>query len=166
MNRRAFILALVCLFVLAAACGPRTSLTPAATGTPSPEPVLETVEPCETHKAELELSLSSVEVAVGDTVTVTVVLHNTGCLALGLPQFRLIGGESAAALLELPEPAVHNLGVPPGGTDMETFVLEVVGPGVVELGASASFEVHVGYPGPAYWGSASTGEPLRLVVLP
>jgi hypothetical protein len=57
------------------------------------------------------------------------------------------------------------MGVGPRGSDAEQFILWVVGLGGATLGVSASFVVHLGYPGPAYWGYNSSG-PLVITTTP
>jgi hypothetical protein len=49
---------------------------------------------------------------------------------------------------------------------MVEFVLRAVKSGQVTLTASASFEVHLGYPGPAYWAGSNVKEPLIVIVKP
>jgi hypothetical protein len=66
---------------------------------------------------------------------------------------------------DTPEPVVHHLAVPPGESDSEEFVLRAVRSGKATLNAGASFEVHLGYPGPAYWGYSGSG-PLTVIVAP
>ncbi len=58
----------------------------------------------------------------------------------------------------------HYLAVDPGESDRAEFVLKAVEVGEAYLTASVSYEVHLGYPGPAYWGHSSTGEALVIVV--
>jgi hypothetical protein len=54
------------------------------------------------------------------------------------------------------EPAQHYLKVDRGEADTVQFVLHAASVGEVTLKAAGSFEVHLGYPGPAYWGSAGS----------
>ena len=114
---------------------------------------------CDRERAELSITCKS-GVRVGDPLTVTLTLENLGCLALGLPLYRLYVdpvGE-ASPFSALPEPVEHYLGVSPGGKDEATFVLYGSRPGEVQIRGSASYEVHLGYPGPAYWASASSAK--------
>lgn len=53
--------------------------------------------------------------------------------------------------------------IEPGESDAAEFVLRAVRPGKATLRASASFEVHLSYPGPAYWGTSGSG-PLLVTV--
>jgi hypothetical protein len=153
-----------------------TACTPAAlptSGPLTPEPItptlLSTITPtCETHTASVVLSSSAEDLRVGDTVTITVTLVNEGCVALGLPQYRLTDqSDGAQAIFDPadPEPINHSLGVAPGQSDTANFELKAVASGQANFSALVSFEVHIGYPGPAYWGSSS-GELLSIMVAP
>ncbi len=124
---------------------------------------------CETHTASVVLSASDVTLKVGEAVKVTATLRNEGCVQLGLPQYLLyIQSDRPESLFtpDNPEPVVHYLGVAPGQSDTVDFDLQAVATGQATLTASASFEVHLGYPGPAYWGYSSTGEALVIHVAP
>jgi WD40 repeat protein len=133
--------------------GTPTPSPPSATSTPSPL-LPPTPLPCETHATAMELSASATALSVGDVVTVTVILQNQGCSPLGLPQYRL---QAAPPLFDpgRPEPIVHYLAVGPGQSDIAEFVLRAVEAGQATLMAGASFEVHLGYPGPAYWAGSN-----------
>jgi hypothetical protein len=56
------------------------------------------------------------------------------------------------------------LAISPGASGRERFALRAVRPDEARLTAYASFEVHLGYPGPAYWGGASSGKDVVLAV--
>lgn len=114
-------------------------------------------KPCDQSSAELELAASATSLAAGQAVTVTATLRNTGCLALGLPQYRLaIEAPQAVLTPTQPGPLSHSLGVAPGGADSAAFALQAVAAGQAVIRGQASFEVHQGYPGPAYWGAAAS----------
>lgn len=168
MRRSALVIGI--LIPIVGACTPAPADAPTATAEPQPAetltvPVTPTLA-CETHTASMVLSVSDETPQVGDTVKVTVTLSNEGCVALGLPQYRLRiqsdTPESVFAPSDL-EPVVHYLAVAPGQSDTAEFELRATADGQATLSASASFEVHLGYPGPAYWGSSSTGEHLISV---
>ena len=115
---------------------------------------------CTRESAELSISAARSVLQVGESLAVILVLRNTGCIGLGLPQYRLyVESEGGRGVLvpEQPESIVHSIGVVPGGFDEAVFVLEAVAAGTARLRGTASFEVHLGYPGPAYWGSTSSG---------
>ena len=138
------------------------TLIPAPTSWITPTPA------CETHTASTEISASSTEVAVGDTVTVTVTLHNEGCAKLGLLKYTLsMQPEGDAALFEPanPPPVEHSLAIANGESDTAQFELTAVASGKATISASVSFEVHLGYPGPAYWAGSGNG-PLAITVRP
>ncbi len=121
---------------------------------------------CRGHSASLSISGTAAAVQVGEPLTVQVALSNTGCVALGLPQYRLYvetGGLGLALSPERPEPVIHSLAVQPGESDGAEFVLHAFAAGKATITASASFEVHLDYPGPAYWGMSNSG-PLVVTV--
>jgi hypothetical protein len=64
-----------------------------------------------------------------------------------------------------PESVIHHVGIAPGQSDTVEFGLRASRPGQSVLAASAGFEFHSGYPGPAYWASESSG-PLYVTVMP
>ena len=116
----------------------------------------------------MTLAASSKTLRVGETATITVELANEGCVDLGLPQYRLhMDSGDGLSLLDPspPDPVVHSLGVAPGDTDSASFTLRAVGAGRVKLSATCSYEVHLGYPGPAHWGSVASRR-LTLTVKP
>jgi len=152
-------------------------ITERAKGTPAPEKASRPTNlaatqipalPCETHTATVEIDPGSDTIHAGDLLTVTVGLINKGCVALGLPQYRLIihqlGSDTVLAPAS-PDPILHSYGVGLEQTDTAVFVLTAIREGEIELTGTASFEVHLGYPGPAYWGSASSG-PVNIQVEP
>ena len=124
---------------------------------------------CKSHTASTSISSTATTLQVGDVVTVTLTLSNEGCVALGLPQYRLqVRSQEPGSFLEPsdPEPIVHYLAVGPGQSDAADFVLRAAESGRTTLSDSASFEVHLGDPGPAYWGASGSEEALEIVVLP
>jgi DNA/RNA endonuclease YhcR with UshA esterase domain len=115
----------------------------------------------------MSLAASSTTLQVGDSVTISVELVNEGCAPVGLPLYRLFvqpDGTEPILEPEEPEPVEHTLGLHAGDWDAAEFILRAVKAGRVTLTAGASFEVHLGYPGPAYWSSGSAGEPLVVTV--
>jgi len=121
----------------------------------------------QTEGARLELQISETRVRVGQTARVRLTLRNTGSIGLGLPQYRLqVADATDGAMLDpaSPEPIVHSLMVQPGGEDWAEFSLLAMAPGEATVRGWVSYEVHLGYPGPAYWGSASSGQVQVRVV--
>lgn len=142
---------------------PTSTPTQTRTATPTPTPTLS----CYHDTASLKLSASAGSLEVGDTVRVTVTLNNEGCVALGEPLYRLrIQTDKPEPVFtpSVPEPVVHYLAVAPGQSDSAEFDLTAVTSGQGTLTADASYEVHLGYPGPAYWGYAVTRNPLTITV--
>lgn len=98
----------------------------------------------------------------------SVTLTNAGCGSVGLPQYGLaMRSNQLYAILtpSPPEPITHYRAIDPGEADHVTFTLHAIGAGVVTLTARSSFEVHLDYPGPAYW-TGDVAPPLRLTVPP
>jgi hypothetical protein len=124
---------------------------------------------CETHTASLTLSAPQTTLAVGEQLTVTATLSNQGCGMLGLPVYHLrVGAEGGQPILEPvdPEPVSHGRGISTGAVDRAEFVLRAVRPGQVQVGATVSYEVHLGSAGGAYWGQSGAAEPLVIAVGP
>lgn len=116
---------------------------------------------CPTHESRVTLSAPKTTLKVGEVIEVQALLENTGCVTLGLPQYRLAILNSEGKPIfspDKPDPVVHSLGVTPGRSDEVTYLLQAVSPGKATLSVMTSFEVHLGYPGPAYWGAGSSKE--------
>jgi hypothetical protein len=116
----------------------------------------------------MTLSASSTTAIVGEKVLFTATLANEGCSGVGMPQYRLQingGGPGPVLVPNPPEPVTHIYGIGPGHPDSAQFTLHVVGSGRVTVTASSSFEVHLGYPGPAYWAGDGAG-PVAITVAP
>ena len=123
---------------------------------------------CTQHAAAMDISASKPELRAGEALTVTLTLANTGCALLGLPKYYLATGSDPSNILfepANPEPVLHTLGIDPGGSDSAAFTLRAVKTGEATLSGTVSFEVHLGYPGPAYWATASSG-PLVISIIP
>ena len=139
-------------------------LSPSETPSPTPTATLS----CERETASALLSVAAESLKVGDAVKVTVTVNNEGCVALGLPQYRLyIQSDISQSIFtpEQPDPVVHYLAIRPGQSDSAEFELKAISSGQVTLTGSISYEVHLGYPGPAYWGYRATA-PILIAVEP
>jgi hypothetical protein len=115
--------------------------------------------PCETHTASVQLSPSAQSVQIGQQLSVQVTLNNQGCVALGLPKFTLrIHAPQGQPLFIPPQPesVTYDAAVAPGQAHTVVFTLQGAQAGQGVLQADVSFEVHIGYPGPAYWGMVTS----------
>ncbi len=130
--------------------------------------VPQTTPTCTTHTTAMTLTTSSAAPDVGDRLGVTVTLANEGCGMVGLPLYRLMltSGDLYPPYVLVPDSPIsvtHYLGLEHGETDTVTFSLRAIGVGTATLQATVSFEVHLGYPGPAYWSYDATA-PVRVQV--
>jgi hypothetical protein len=126
-------------------------------------PLLST-EKCEGHSADLMLVASTPTIQIGQDLTITAVLSNTGCVALGIPQYRLVVEPAGVLTFTSPSVTSHSLAVAVGGEDRADFTLRAESAGQAVFNSTASFEVHIGYPGPAYWGMAAS-QPVTVTVI-
>ena len=127
---------------------------------PPPTPI------SETHTASVQVQPSVQSIQLGQQLIVQVTLLNQGCATLGLPQYNLrVHAPQGQPLFNPPQPGAvtHNLAVAPGHSDGVEFVLQAAQIGSGALQAEVTFEVHLGYPGPAYWGSAISA-PINIAV--
>jgi hypothetical protein len=156
--------------LLAGECAPPTpTATPGTAVTPIPSltPTASPTPSCTTHDTDMTISASATEIRVGEPVTVTARLANVGCANIGLMLYRLgqrplgirmLADEPLAALAPTsPITVSHPFGLGTGQPDEVRFVLRGVRPGADDLSATVSFEVHLGYPGPAYWAGDAAG---------
>jgi len=120
---------------------------------------------CTSHRVSMTLASTCTELRVGESVTVTATLRNVGCAMVGLPKYTLSIDSEGASILEPddPEPVEHHLPIRTGESDTGEFGLVAVSPGSASLTGAASFEVHLDYPGPAYWSSAGSSR-LKITV--
>lgn len=133
---------------------------------PPPPPPPPPTPTCETHTASVQVMPSAQSVPIGQQIVVHVTLLNQGCVALGLPKYTLrVHAPQGQPLFNPPQPeaVTHGLAVAPGQADSAEFVLQAAQVGSGSLQAEVSFEVHLGYPGPAYWGYA-TSAPVDIAV--
>lgn len=158
-QRTAFAFTLMLAFVLVVTLsGARIPIAQSA-GIYAPQSTLN----CTTHTSNLELTTNQTTPAVGSIVQITVTLSNAGCGQIGQPTYRLLL-EPSSILAPISSLSItHNRALASGESDTASFQLQVIGIGEVALRATASFEVHPGYPGPAYWAFDSS-QPLSVTV--
>jgi hypothetical protein len=82
------------------------------------------------------------------------------------PLGRCPSDESAILEPASPGPLEHYRSLDPREADKADFSLQTVGVGEASVGASASVEMHLVAPGPAYWGHSGAREPLVITVKP
>ena len=76
---------------------------------------------------------------MGEFVTVTVTITNTGEVTFGHLRYRLRDWQPF--LTPIPEPeAIHEMDVPPGGSDTATFRLEATQVGAAQILATVTVE--------------------------
>ena len=168
--RSSLLLVLISLLALGLSCAitPQTTLGSApVTAAPSRPQITPSPTPAEClgHASQMTLTASQAQPEVGSTLLLTATLTNVGeCAMIGLPRYYLqMQSASSTPILEPQtfEPTTHSLGLFSGETDSITYTLQVVGSGAITLSVTASYEVHLGYPGPAYWSGDASG-PLAL----
>ena len=136
--------------------------TATATLTPTPSP---TYPP---QISSMTLQATSTELRVGEIVTLTARLTNEGVWLMGVPLYTLQGlGEPGSAVLTSlgPLQVYHSVPIYLGQYDEAQFVLKASSPGQATLCVRSSFEVHIGYPGPAFWWG-DISPPLVITVSP
>ena len=105
--------------------------SPLATSTPA-------AGPSPGFDAQVRVSASAAELPIGDLVTITVTVTNTGRVAFGSMRYQLLGewepylGMTTGAVVE------HELDVAPGHGDTATFALEAAQAGVATLQANVT----------------------------
>lgn len=119
------------------------------------------------HSTNADLTVTPNPATVGDEVTFTLVFSNNSSLAAGIPSFSLQSVDGAAFERILGEalvaPDVLYDAVAPGKTHTETWTFVVQEVGEVSVFARVSYEVHEGYPGPAYWSGVQSPEVIVIV---
>ncbi|NDJ86811.1 MAG: hypothetical protein GYB66_13070 [Chloroflexi bacterium] len=135
---------------------------------PTPKPPSPTPAPEQYDSAVLDLTVEPNPVVVGEEVRFRLTLANHDVYAAGIPKFSL-QGDQMAVLLGTPVAGPENDGVlygavAPGESHQVVWTFIARAPGTVTVQGHVSFEVHEGYPGPAYWrGTQSSPVSLRVV---
>jgi hypothetical protein len=145
-----------------AATTPVTRTAPLETSTATPTA---TVMPTCEHSTAMAIALSDPAPELGQRITATVSLTNTGDCMVGLPLYTLdvANAHPVAVFEESENPVLHSRAIYSDEVDSVDFRMLVANTEVFTLTARASFEVHVGYPGPAFWGGASAA-PVTFTV--
>jgi hypothetical protein len=126
-----------------------TPTPPPPTATASPEPA-ETPIPAPTEvtsptvppafDAVVLIEVSSTQVALGERVTVTVTLSNTGEARILSPRYQLVGDWASVLTTQTPE-VVSGEVVDPGASEERVFVLEASASGEASLSADVTMAV-------------------------
>ena len=114
--------------------------TPSPIDTPAPQPsatLPPETSPDPSFQAHVTLTTSAAEVEIGDLLTVTVVISNTGPVTFGNLHYQLLGWEPAFGA-PTGASAGHEVDLSPGQDDATTFLLEAVQSGAVQLYATVT----------------------------
>mgnify|MGYP000420058226 CR=1 FL=1 len=165
-TNRWFLLIVSCFFALLAFSLVLDCSAPVQMAASSIDALLLTPPICTTHTTGMTLTLSTLNLHVGDTFVATATLANEGCAPIGLPQYTLWLGHGPNSVLTATSPmkVVHTLGLDYGQSDVITFTLKAIGGGTTEINVFASFEVHTDMG--AYWGADATGPTIVTVPFP
>jgi hypothetical protein len=114
---------------------PTETPTPTSEATPTPT---STVVP--SFDAQVAIAASTTELQIGDPLTVTVIVTNTGQITFGNLRYQLLGGWEP--FLGAPTGAAvdREVDVPPAGNDTATFVLEATQPGTAQIHANVTVD--------------------------
>jgi len=137
------VLVFVCiaaLVTIAVVFGPRiigADERPAATGAPALVPTTEAAS-IPAFGAQAGIAASTAELRVGEPVTVTITVTNTGQVTCGSLRYQLLGEWESYLRMKMDAVVEHELDVVPGQSDAATFVLEGVQAGTANLRANVT----------------------------
>jgi hypothetical protein len=137
------VLVFVCiaaLVTIAVVFGPRiigADEMPAATGAPALVPTTEAAS-IPAFGAQAGIAASTAELQVGEPVTVTVAVTNTGQVTFGSLRYQLLGGWESYLRMQTDAVVEHELDIVPGQSDVAAFVLEAVQAGIARLQANVT----------------------------
>jgi len=108
--------------------------------TPEPPTPIPTAAVLPAFDAQVTITASTTELHIGDAVTVTVTIHNTGQVPFGSLRYQLLG--EWEPFLGAPTGAAvgHELDVPSGESDTATFILEAMAPGTAQIHANVTVD--------------------------
>ncbi len=121
------------LVVAAIAFGPQLlgGKEPTATSIP---------EAASTFDAQVDIAVSAVELHIGDPLTVTVTIANTGQVAFGNLRYQLLGEWEQFLAAPTGPSADREVDVPPGGSDTAIFFLEATQTGTAQIHANVTLD--------------------------
>lgn len=105
----------------------------------SPEPTTE-VSPTLNFDAQVSIAASAPELRVGEILTVTVTVTNTGDVPFGNLSYRLRDWQPFLAPIPPGPEALHEIDIPPGESHTVTFRLEAAQVGATQLFATVTVE--------------------------
>jgi hypothetical protein len=114
---------------------PTETPTPVSEATPTPMP---TAVP--TFDAQVTIAASATELQIGDPLTVTVTITNTGQVTFGNLRYQLLGGWEPFLGAPTGAAADREVDVPPAGDDTATFILEAIQPGTAQIHANVTVD--------------------------
>ena len=114
---------------------PPTELPPAEVPVPTSTPA---GLPAPPFSAQVSISPSATELRVGESVTITATVINTGEVTFGNLRYQLIGEWAPYLRMTTSEVVEHESDLVPGQSDMATFVLEAVQAGTARLQANVT----------------------------
>lgn len=161
--RRIFlIVVLLCLTVSANAC----SAVEAFIRAPAVPTLTPVITPTSSVNPGVEISVDRTSLGVGESLTITAIP-----VSIGLPRYtlRLTSGLVATVdynntpNLEIASDGLFEVIAVQGEMHSATFTLRALKSGTTEAVVNATGEIHVGYPGPAYWGGGGS-ETITLTV--
>lgn len=143
--------------IVVATTTPTTQPEPTQTIEGFPAPTTRPVDP------RVEISVDSETVAVGTVFTLTATAHD-----LGLPHYTLYVDSQPILTVtyegkptfEVSPPEMLEVVSYATSVDQITFVLRATEVGVATFNIGVTGEVHIDYPGPAYWGGAESDDLL------
>jgi hypothetical protein len=117
--------------------------SPTVTSTPGPPDPTPTAEasPIPTFDAQVVVAISAAELHVGDPLTVTVALTNTGQVTLSNPVYQLVGEPTPGLEWTSQEVIRYEGDVSPGATSAATFTLRASQEGRASLQAYVRMDV-------------------------
>lgn len=134
---------------------PAPTETPTSEATPSPVPPTETptvaptstapteTPPTPTFDAQIGITASATELQVGDMLTVTVTVTNTGEVEFGNLRYQLLGELEPYLRATAGVVMSHEPNVPPGQSHTAIFVLEAQETGMANIRANVTMEVRI-----------------------